>query len=251
MITRRDGPPRRLTRPGMAHAHPPDGGDLVPSSTAPAAATAAGRHRIRPIAGFVPFEAGAIERSIPARFGRQVAEHGGRLAVSGRDGAWSYEQIDRLANRVARAVLSARGPGAEPGALLMERDAPQVAAILGVLKAGKSYVPLAPSYPRARNELIAADSQARLVVTDARNRDAAAHLAGDRAAVLVVDDLDPALDDSDLGLDVPASSPAYIIYTSGSTGAPRGRWRRTATCSTTSATTPTSRGSAPTTGSAA
>ena len=131
----------------------------------------------------------------------------------------TYAVLNQWANRVAHALIRACGTVSEPIALLLDRDAPHVAAILGVLKAGKFYVPLAPSYPLARNQLILGDSQARWIITDNANLRAAWELAGDTASILNVDALE---DESDPGLDIAPDAYAYILYTSGSTGRPKG-----------------------------
>ena len=58
--------------------------------------------------------------------------------------------------------------------MLFEHDTAVVAASLGVLKAGKCYLPLDPVSPAARTTYLLADSRARLIVTGAR-----CHLAGE------------------------------------------------------------------------
>src|SRR6185436_13854730 len=96
-------------------------------------------------AAFVPFPRTALEQSIGARFEAQARRGPDRLAVKHGATAWTYAQLDAAANRVARAILAARGPGAEPVGLVLEQGAWLVAAILGALKAGKIYVPLDPA----------------------------------------------------------------------------------------------------------
>jgi amino acid adenylation domain-containing protein len=177
---------------------------------------------ISPTAGFVPFERDQIEQSIPARFARQVERHGARVAVASRRFSPTYAELDRWANRVAHALIEACGTGSLPVALLLDRDAPHVAAILGVLKAGKMYVALAPSYPEARNRLILEDSGAPILVTDDANLAAARRLAGESASILNLDAPGGHRDDSDPGLAIPPDAYAYLIYTSGSTGRPKG-----------------------------
>jgi amino acid adenylation domain-containing protein len=174
---------------------------------------------IRAVAGFVPFAKGDIEQSITARFELQVKAHAERLAVKSERCVVTYAVLNQWANRVAHALLRASGTAAEPIALLLDRDAPYVAAILGTLKAGKIYVPLAPSYPVARNQLILADSQARWIIADNANLRAAWELAGDTASILNLDALEDATDPR---LDIAADAYAYILYTSGSTGRPKG-----------------------------
>ena len=102
-----------------------------------------------PVNRFAPFPREAIEQSIPARFAQQVARAPDRLAVKSGADELSYGALDRLANRVANAMLAACGQVSEPIVLLIEQGTLLVAAILGTLKAGKIYVPLDPSFPPA------------------------------------------------------------------------------------------------------
>jgi amino acid adenylation domain-containing protein len=177
---------------------------------------------VRPTPGFVPFAREEIEQSITRRFERQVEAHPGRIAVKSRRFTVDYTALNQWSNRVAHALLAACGPARVPVALLLERDAPHVAAIVGALKAGKIYVSLVPGYPPARNQLILDDSQARWIITDQANSARAEQLAGDSVSVINIDRLDPGLGDDNPQLDIPADAYAYIIYTSGSTGRPKG-----------------------------
>jgi non-ribosomal peptide synthetase component F len=122
--------------------------------------------RVTPTNPFVEFGREEIEGSIPDRFEGQVSQCPHRVAIKTRRHELTYEALNKAANRIARAILAQRGGGEEPIALLLESDAPMIAAILGVLKAGKIYVPLDPSLPRARTTYILNDSQTGLVVTD-------------------------------------------------------------------------------------
>lgn len=80
-----------------------------------------------------------------------------RLAVKTRSHQLTYAALNKVANRVARALLAQRGEGEESIALLLEHDALMIAAILGVLKSGKVYVTLYPSFPYARKSYILDD----------------------------------------------------------------------------------------------
>src|SRR6266498_5346514 len=106
---------------------------------------------------FVEFQKEAIEQSIPDRFEQMVRRYPERLAVSTENHILTYAELNASANRVARAILAKRGEGEEPIALLLENDVPMIASILGVLKAGKIYVSLDPSYPQARIAAILED----------------------------------------------------------------------------------------------
>src|SRR5262245_26043452 len=103
-----------------------------------------------PTGEFVEFEEHATEQSILARFEQQVAVHRNRVAVKSGPHALTYQELDRAANRVGRAILARQGHGAEPVALLFTSGVHAITAILGTLKAGKFYVPLDPTFPTAR-----------------------------------------------------------------------------------------------------
>jgi non-ribosomal peptide synthetase component F len=144
---------------------------------------------VHPSNTFVEFPREAIERSIPERFEQQVRRHPDRLAVQSWRQALTYAELDRAANRISRAVLAQRGEGSEPIALLFEHDAPMVAALLGVLKAGKFYVPLDTSHPPARTAYVLEDSQAGLLVTNSRHLPQAQAVARKGCQLLNVDEL--------------------------------------------------------------
>jgi amino acid adenylation domain-containing protein len=172
--------------------------------------------------GYVRFEAAEVEQSIPARFEEQVRRHGARIALKSDQAELTYTALNRWANRLAHAVLEKSGAEPEPVVLLLDKEAPLFAAMLGVLKAGKFYVPLSTSYPFARSAAITTDSGARLIVTDNRNLSTAMSLAGTGVAVLNVEEVPTFYPDDNLDLPIGPDAYAYIIYTSGSTGTPKG-----------------------------
>src|SRR5918911_53256 len=146
-------------------------------------------HRHPATNAFIQFREEETEQSIPQRFEKQVGRYPDRLAVKTRSHQLSYAALNKAANRVARVVLAHRGEGAESIALLLEHDAPMIAAILGVLKAGKVYVPLDPSFPYARNTYILEDSQAGLIITNNENRSLAESFSENILSLINIDEI--------------------------------------------------------------
>jgi amino acid adenylation domain-containing protein len=175
-----------------------------------------------PTGRFIEFPNEAIEQSIPARFEQQVRRYANCLAVKTRDQTLTYAELNEAANRVAHAILTRCGEGAEPIALLLDHNAPLMAAILGVLKAGKIYVPLDATYPRARTSYMLEDSQAKLIVTNTKMRSLARELAEEASQVLNLEEIASSLSHENPGLPIVPEAFAYILYTSGSTGEPKG-----------------------------
>lgn len=162
-----------------------------------------------------------VARSIPERFEEIVRRYPNRLAVKMAD-RLTYEQLNRAANRIAWAILENRGEAKESVALLFEHGIEVIAAILGVLKAGKFYVVLEHSYPPQRLGHILQESEAALLLTNKRNLSLAHQLETGGSRVLNIDDLDDLQPQENLNLAIAPGDFANIIYTSGSTGEPKG-----------------------------
>ena len=177
---------------------------------------------IRPLDPFTPFAEEHIEQSIPQRFEQQVRTHGEGVAIHSDHGPESYADLNQIANRLARRILSCRGAGAEPIALLFDHGAEVVASILGVLKTGKFYVVLDASYPLERLEYFLADSDSRLIVADSKDLELARKLSGEGTEILDFGDRIECPSDANLDISPSPSDLAMIIYTSGSTGRPKG-----------------------------
>jgi amino acid adenylation domain-containing protein len=175
-----------------------------------------------PSGTFVEFTTEDLEQSIPSRFEKMVRLYHGRIAVKSQTGILTYEALNATANRIAHRLLRQCGDKPEPIALLAEHDELTVAAMMGILKAGKICMPLDPSHSRERFAFTLKDSQAKTVVVSTKNRDRLMGLADALSCVGSDDERNAALPaENPRGLMSPDGL-AYIEYTSGSTGEPKG-----------------------------
>jgi len=163
-----------------------------------------------------------IGESIVARFERAVQIYPNRPAVSTRSTLLAYKELNSVANCLARAIQNLLGEGEEPVALLLENGAPIITAILGVLKAGKLYMPLDPSHPKERLEATLEASQTRLILTNNRGRVKLGDYTGHGLHVLDLDETTANFSLENLAFPASGNTRACILYTSGSTGEPKG-----------------------------
>ncbi|HEV7509096.1 MAG TPA: amino acid adenylation domain-containing protein [Thermoanaerobaculia bacterium] len=153
-------------------------------------------------------EGASVRQPIHRLFEAQVDRAPDAPAVTVGGESLTYGDLDVRANRLAHHLLAS---GVRPGelvALKFERSAEMLVAILAVLKAGASYLPLDPTYPAERLAFALEDSGAALLLTRER-------LDGSAESIAAQGPERPSLP-SDPEL------PAYVIYTSGSTGQPKG-----------------------------
>src|ERR1700761_1838550 len=98
----------------------------------------------------------------------------------------TYEELDRLSNQVARALLAQGVAPGERVGIIAPKSAAAVVALFGVLKAGACYVPLDPKSPAGRLITIMADSGVTVVLADQATARQAAAMAGSVPALRAV-----------------------------------------------------------------
>jgi amino acid adenylation domain-containing protein len=167
-------------------------------------------------------DAGDNFMNIVELFEEQVARRPAARAVLSGEDELTYKELNEYSNQIAR-YLQGLGIGPEKHvAVCLERSGRLVAAMLGVLKAGGSFIPLDPGYPAARLSYMLRDSAAQLLLVHQKCPSGLAL----HNAVLV----DLSAEQQNIrkqskervnsGID--AKNAVYIIYTSGSTGLPKG-----------------------------
>ncbi|MFE7610155.1 amino acid adenylation domain-containing protein [Streptomyces celluloflavus] len=178
-------------------------------------------------AGEGPEPRAADDGTVLDQLRAQVARTPGAPALSSGADTLTYRELAERSDRLAHD-LAARGVGPEDVVAVAARpSADLVVALIGVLKAGAAYLPLAPDHPAERTAFILQEASPALVLSDS---------AGLRA---LPEGLSPLpvegagsdgagrphpgpLTDRDRTVPLRPGHPAYVLYTSGSTGRPKG-----------------------------
>ncbi len=161
-------------------------------------------------------------KSIPQKVEQHPRANPDGVAIKTDRLRLTWRELNDSANRLARTILELQSGNDVPIALLISERASLVTAMLATLKAGKFYVPLDPTFPRARIEFILADTQSQIMLTDTPNSPLGQGYSQQNLQMLNVDEADDSLPSENLNLAIPAESLANIVYTSGSTGNPKG-----------------------------
>ena len=148
-----------------------------------------------------------VSSTLPTEMIRQRAtQNPDSVALVFRNNIWTYRQLHEETNRLANN-LKARGVG--HGSIVgvcMERSAPQVLALLAIMKSGAAYVPLDPTYPAERLRYMIEHAAAKIVIVDESTQP----LVGDSA--LFTDFTSGSVEDVSDG--PKGHDLAYVIYTS-------------------------------------
>ncbi len=172
---------------------------------------------------YEPFTQSEVESSIPEAFERRTQGFGQRIAIQTQERSYTYSSLKTAANRIAHALLEQLGDGSDPIAILLNDTSEAVAAIFGILKAGKIYLPLDVTLALPRLRYLIEDSRARLLLTDTQTLSLARELTANTALPIL--NIDP-LPNGALPGEFPTTNTpdrlAALLYTSGSTAQPKG-----------------------------
>lgn len=157
--------------------------------------------------------------SVTELFAEQAKQHSDEIAVNDKAVSLTYAELNLLSDNVAAHLLERNLQGRRIG-ILVNRSAYLPVFLLGILKAGCTYVPLDSRYPQRRISYMVKDAGISTIIADSEFYD-----KFDREQISEILDPKTILQESADDQNLPHVSPddiAYVIYTSGSTGQPKG-----------------------------
>jgi amino acid adenylation domain-containing protein len=161
------------------------------------------------------------EKTVIDLFEEQVSKSPDAIAIVFGDIQITYKSLNEQANKLANHLIA---KGLMAGALVpicMERSPEMIAGLLGILKAGATYVPIDPKYPEERIRYMLKDIDAAIVLG---NRKYNISIVEQASLIDISEDWHEILKQPSTNLKtvIKPEHLAYVIYTSGSTGKPKG-----------------------------
>jgi len=163
-----------------------------------------------------------LDKCIHQLFEEQVERTPDNVAVVFEDQQLTYRELNARANQLAH-YLQKLGVGSEVlVGICVEPSLEMVISVLSTLKAGGTFVPLDPTYPKERLTFMIEDAQPLVLLIQQR---LASRLPKHKAKVVCLDSEWEAIaqksHENPINL-IASKNLAYVIYTSGSTGKPKG-----------------------------
>lgn len=170
----------------------------------------------------VPFLKSEIEETIPNRFRRAANQVPNNIAIETEFEKLTYLELDKISDQIATVITKKHSLDTPIVAVLMEHSPQALAAILGILKAGKSFVIFTPEMPLKKLAALWEDTLQPPILTNTKCLNIAAQISSAENII----NLDKIAFESDI-FDVSAvktqpSDIAAIFYTSGSMGESKG-----------------------------
>ncbi|HEX8458762.1 MAG TPA: amino acid adenylation domain-containing protein, partial [Pyrinomonadaceae bacterium] len=165
-----------------------------------------------------------LDECLPEVFARQAEATPERTAVIFGEASLTYRELNERANQLAHHLRGLQVGREVRVGVCAERSLDTVTVILGILKAGGVYVPLAPDLPQERLSYMLEDLQVAVLITEQHLLwSLPPYAAASEVVCLDSDWMTIAAEPSDNPrVETSGDNLAYIIYTSGSTGQPKG-----------------------------
>lgn len=157
------------------------------------------------------------------RFEKMVTDVPNAVALIYKDQTMSYKTLNEITNRLGRYLLShsVLVPGKIVG-IHLNRSIESVISIMATLKAGLTFLPIDPTYPKSRVKFIVEDAKVDFLFTTSSFLSEIDFYQGKLFATdLQLDTLEESEGNLE-EVEIQKDHEAYVIYTSGTTNVPKG-----------------------------
>ncbi len=144
------------------------------------------------------------------------------LSVIFQDKEVTYQELNERANKLAWTLLEKKIRKGDIAGILLKPGIDMIISIVGILKTGAAYLPIASEYPKDRIEYMLIDSSSKILITS-KSLIPNNNYINFKAEILYLNDTDLLNKNSaNINTIISPDDLAYLIYTSGSTGKPKG-----------------------------
>ena len=158
-----------------------------------------------------PFEA----LSIPSKLSGLTKKYPDNVAISQQEKAYTFSQLDIISRKISSQLQHIVAKGVV--GVYLPRSPESLAAVLGIWRAGLTYLPLIVEYPTLHLlHMCSENNVSHILVGD----DALLPNGFDDFEVININNINP--ENTFPDIELLADSPAAVMYTSGSTGMPKG-----------------------------
>lgn len=157
--------------------------------------------------------------SIVTYIEKMVEEHKDEIAVISGAEKLTYGELNERAAAIAGKIQSC-GSESKLVGIFMQRTVNMLATMFGILKTGKAYVAIDPTYPNERVQMILESSGLGVLIVDEETKD----IQAENVHIINVNELNDFCDAKEylVTTGIAKEDLAYLLYTSGSTGVPKG-----------------------------
>ena len=158
-------------------------------------------------------------------FENSVKTFPNHIAIEEGEKRYTYLEAEQIANKMTNYLQGLSIGPEDKVTILLPRCAEVIISMLGILKAGATYIPLDPEIPADRVNFIMEDAGAKLIITSNEILDR----IGEQLSSFPIFNIDKQTTELDKYPDTKPSvegrsedNLCYMIYTSGTTGKPKG-----------------------------
>ncbi|WP_428331022.1 non-ribosomal peptide synthetase [Mucilaginibacter sp.] len=161
------------------------------------------------------------EKALPYFLNECAKLHADKIAIKFQGQQLTYKNLYESSNKLAKILIDNHIKTGDVIGLAVDRSPKMIISLLAILKAGATYIPLDPEYPKDRIEFMLEDSSAKILITSKKYQN---HFTSSATEILIEDAWakfdDYSAEEPDVKIE--GTDLAYVLYTSGSTGKPKG-----------------------------